>query len=242
MSTEEIYKRQAAEHALDLVQSGMRLGFGTGSTANHMLRGLATRLHDGRLHDIAGVPTSEMTAALARDLNIPLISLCDSPRLDLALDGADEIDPELRLIKGLGGALLREKIVAASAERFVVIGSASKLVARLGERTPLPVEVVAFALPLCERRLEALGARPVLRLTADGSPFRTDEGHRILDCAFPGIADPATLGAEIMAIPGVVAHGLFVGLAQLAAVADHEGVRILRPAHSSSINAHVTNG
>jgi ribose 5-phosphate isomerase A len=229
LTTEDQYKQQAAEHALSLVQSGMRLGLGTGSTVNFMLHGLAARLRDGRLQDIAGVPTSETTAKLARQLGVPLISLADAPQLDLALDGADEIDPQLNLIKGLGAALLREKVVAASAARFVVFGSASKCVAILGVRTHVPVEVVAFAIPLCERRMAALGATPTLRLQPDGTPLHTDEGHVILDCRFPSIPDPSGLATAIAAIPGVMGHGLFVGMADTAIVAGVAGVQELAP-------------
>src|SRR5262245_59024351 len=190
MTDPDIYKQQAAERALEHVQSGMALGLGTGSTAKHVLRGLAARLHDGRVHNIVGVPTSEGTAALARELGIPLVTLAERPQLDLAIDGADEIDPAPDLIKGLGGALLREKIVAASAARFIVVGDESKLVPRLGARAPVPVEVIAFGLPLCERRLAALGCVPTLRHASDGAPFRTDEGNLILDCRFEAIDDP----------------------------------------------------
>lgn len=229
LTTEDQYKQQAAEHALSFVRSGMRLGLGTGSTAMFMIQGLAERLSDGRLHDIAGVPTSETTAQLARQLGVPLMTLAEAPQLDLALDGADEIDPQLNLIKGLGAALLREKIVAASATRFIVFGSASKCVAVLGVRTHVPVEIVAFALPLCERRMTALGATPALRLQPDGTPLRTDEGHVILDCRFPSIPDPSGLAAAIAAIPGVMGHGLFVGMADTAIVAGVAGVQELVP-------------
>jgi ribose 5-phosphate isomerase A len=229
MTDEDRFKQQAAERALDYVQSGMRLGLGTGSTASFLLHGLADRLRDGRLHDVAGVPTSEMTTNLAQQLGIPLVTLAECPQLDLALDGADEIDPFLDLIKGLGAALLREKIVAASAARFFVIGSESKCVAELGERTHLPVEVVLFAVPLCERRLAALGSRPVLRRAADGNPLRTDEGHVILDCRFESIPDAHALSEAIMMIPGVVGHGLFVGMVERAIVAGPNGVRELLP-------------
>lgn len=221
---DHLYRQRAAERALDYVESGMALGLGTGSTAFCMLRGLAARLAEGRLQRIAGVPTSEQTAALARELGIPLTTLDQHPTLDLALDGADEIDPHLRLIKGLGGAMLREKIVAASAERFIVMASDRKRVERLGERSPLPVEVVAFGMPLCMRRLAALGAEPVLRRDRSGVPFVTDEGHLILDCHFGVIADPESLAAAICAIPGVVAHGLFLDMASLAVIAGPDGV------------------
>ena len=225
MTDLDIFKQQAAEHVLDYVQSGVALGLGTGSTAKHVLRGLAARLRDGRLRDIVGVPTSEETAALARELGVPLVTLADRPRLDLAIDGADEIDPALNAIKGLGGALLREKIVAASAERFLLVGDETKLVPRLGTRAPLPVEVIPFGLPLCERRLAALGCVPALRRAAGGEPFSTDEGNQILDCRFEAIDDAPALAAAIKAIPGVVEHGLFLGLAELAVVGGAGGVR-----------------
>jgi ribose 5-phosphate isomerase A len=224
MTDLESYKRQATERALELVQSGMALGLGSGSTAVHMLQGLAERLRDGRLHEIVGVPTSDRSAALARELGIPLVTLEQRPQLDLALDGADEIDPALQLIKGLGGALLREKIVAASARRLVIMADDSKLVSRLGEHVPLPVEVIPFGLPLCTQRLAELGCTPTPRRTADGTFFETDESNIILDCRFSSITDPAALNAAINAIPGVVEHGLFVGMASIAIVAGTRGV------------------
>jgi ribose 5-phosphate isomerase A len=208
--TLERYKQQAAEHALQYVENGMVLGLGTGSTARHMLLGLAARLRDGRLRDIAGVPSSHATAALAQELGIPLVTLDQRPQLDLVLDSADEIDPSLELIKGLGGALLHEKIVAASARRMIVIGDETKLVSQLGTHAPLPVEIIPFGMPLCARRLAELGAIPTLRRAPDGAPFCTDEGNTILDCRFAAIADPLALGAAIDAIPGVVEHGLFL--------------------------------
>jgi ribose 5-phosphate isomerase A len=224
MADSALFKRQAAEQALSFVHSGMTLGLGTGSTATHMLHVLAEALRDGRLRAIVGVPTSDAIGALARQLGVPIATLDERPQLDLALDGADEIDPSLNLIKGLGGALLREKIVAASAERFIVLADETKLVAQLGTRAPLPVEVVEFGLPLATRRLTELGGVPTLRHSADGNAFRTDEGNVILDCRFPGIADSLALNAAINAIPGVAAHGLFIGLAALALVGGPAGV------------------
>lgn len=234
MSNLDEYKMQAAEHALQYVTSGMAIGLGTGSTAAHMVRGLAERLRDGRLHDVVGVPTSEATAALARRLGVPLATLEEYPDLDVALDGADEIDPMLYLIKGLGGALLREKIVAASARNVVIIGDETKLVGQLGAHTPLPVEVIPFGLPLCTRRLAELGCTPTLRRAADNTPFRTDEGNAILDCRFPGIIDAAALNAAINAIPGVVEHGLFIGMATVVVVAGARGITtMVRPSYDS---------
>jgi ribose 5-phosphate isomerase A len=226
----ERYKQHAAEQALQYVESGMVLGLGSGSTAAHMVNRLAQRLADGRLRDIVGVPTSEATAALARRLGIPLATLDERPQLDLTLDGADEIDPQLNLIKGLGGALLHEKIVAACSRRLIILADDSKLVGQLGTRAALPVEVIMFALPLCTRRLAELDCTTTLRRMADGSPFCTDEGNVILDCRFANIPDAALLSTALNAIPGVVAHGLFIDMAMIALVAGPAGVRtLMRP-------------
>ena len=226
--SDNIYKQQAAEGALDMVASGMRLGLGSGSTSMYMVQGLAARLHNGRLHDIAGVPTSELIAKMAQELGIPLLTLEQAPQLDMAIDGADEIDPQLNLIKGLGGAMLREKIVAASARQFVIIAGSNKYVTLLGQHCPVPVEVITFGLPLCTQRLSALGARPVLRRISNGETFITDEGNVILDCHFESIPDPAALSTAIKNIPGVAGHGLFVGIASCAVIAGPEGIRVLR--------------
>ncbi len=213
-------KHSAAEAAVAAeVGSGMRLGLGTGSTAVHVVRAIARRLEAGDLERIVGVPTSEATAALARSLGVPLATLDEEPELDVAIDGADEIDPQLDLVKGLGGALLREKIVASAARRVVIVADDSKLVDRLGSRSPVPVEVIPFATAVCRRALAALGCTPTLR------DFRTDEGNVILDCAFAGgLGDPSGVAAAIGAIPGVVEHGLFLGMAAVAYVASDDGV------------------
>lgn len=221
-------KRAAAEHALDtFVEAGMRVGLGSGSTAEQMLEALAERLADGRLSRLGAVASSKATAASCRRLGIPLGSLRELPELDVVLDGADEIDPRLRLIKGLGGALLREKVVASAGRRMVVIADGSKLVDRLGRRAPLPVEVIEFARPLCERRLSALGWRPELRQTPGGDAYLTDQGNPILDCHRDDWSDPELLAADVRAVPGVVEHGLFLGLATAAVVATRDGVRTL---------------
>lgn len=227
MSDIEVFKRQAAEHALDYVQSNTRIGLGSGSTARHMLQGLAERLEDGRLQNVVGVPTSEATADLARQLGIPLTTLDDCPQLACVLDGADEIDPQLNLIKGLGGALLREKIVAASAKQFFVLADSSKLVMQLGERTGIPVEVIPFAKTLCIQRLNDLGGQPKLRQNDDGMTFYTDEGNVILDCHFVKIANPVALNVAILSLPGVVDHGLFLGMATIAFVAGSTGITVM---------------
>jgi ribose 5-phosphate isomerase A len=192
-----------------------------------MLEALAARIAAGTLRDIAGVPTSDATATACRRLGIPLTTLAETPRLDVVIDGADEIDPGLDLIKGLGGAHLREKVVACAAGLMVVVADEAKLVARLGERAPLPVEVVTFALPVSGRLLRERGWEPTLRLGADGSPFVTDEGNAILDCRRGDWSDPATLAAGVHAVPGVVEHGFFLGIAGAAVVGTSAGVRVL---------------
>ena len=231
MTAADAQRQAAGEYAVAAyVRDGMTLGLGTGATAGMMLAALAARLADGRLRDIAGVATSETTAERCRELGIPLTTLEDDPTLDVVIDGADEIDPGLNLIKGLGGAHLREKVVACAGELMVVVADEAKLVARLGERAPLPVEVVEFALPVCDRKLRELGWQPVLRLDADGMPFVTDEGNAILDCRrdddWP---DLAALAAGVRSVPGVVEHGFFLGMAGVAVVGTGAGVRVLEP-------------
>lgn len=218
-------KRAAAEAALELVESGMLLGLGSGSTAEFVTRGVAARLDDGRLNGVRAVPTSEATRALADRLNVPLVELPEDG-VDLAIDGMDEVTPSLDAIKGLGGALLREKIVAASADRFVLIGDDRKPVARLGERTPVPVEILPFGRHRTVARLRALGVRPTLRMDQD-RPFATDNGHWIVDCAFSSERDPQELAVGIEAVPGVLGHGFFFGLAELAIIAGDDGVRTM---------------
>ena len=227
--TSDDAKRAAAEAAVATeVGSGMVLGLGTGSTASHVVIALGRLLRDGSLTGIVGVPTSEATARLAREHGVPLTTLDAQPRLAVCLDGADEIGPGLGLVKGLGGALLREKIVASAADRFVVVADASKRVAKLGQHAPVPVEVIPFARPLCERLLVATGWRPLLRDHGDG-PWITDEGNLILDCRRDDWGgDPARLAAGLHEIPGVVEHGLFLGMAAAAYVACTDGVRVLQ--------------
>jgi ribose 5-phosphate isomerase A len=215
-------KQAAAWQAVALVADGMVLGLGSGTTMLHVLDALGERMRAGLR--VVGVPSSEGTAARARALGIPLTTLAERPDLDLALDGADEIDPHLDLVKGRGGSLLREKVVATAARRLVIVADASKLVPGLGTQAPVPVEVVPFAATWCALRLGRLGARPALRGGAD-TPFMTDNGNLILDCAFGPIDQPAALAAAIRAVPGVVEHGLFLGMADTAVVA-HPGGRI----------------
>ena len=221
-------RRAAGEEAVvRYVRDGMRLGLGTGSTASAMIEALAARLADGALRGVSGVPTSEATAALCRRLDVPLTTLAETPELDVVIDGADEIDPDLDLIKGLGGAHLREKVVASAGRAMIVVADESKLVVRLGERAPLPVEVVEFALPVCQRALRGLGWEPTRRIAADGTPFVTDEGNAILDCRREDWSDAAALAAAVKTVPGVVEHGFFLGLATAAVVGTAAGIRVL---------------
>jgi ribose 5-phosphate isomerase A len=223
VSQQEQWKRKAAERAVARVEDGMRLGLGTGSTARHVLEVIAERRQRGELRDIVGVPTSSATTEYASRLGIPLVTLDTVTSLDLAIDGADEFDPALDLIKGLGGALLWEKIVAAAATRFIVVVDESKRVTRLGTRAPVPVEVIPFGWRTLLSRFEAVGAAPQLRNGADGSPFVTDGGHYIVDCAFPdGITDAAGVADRLRSIPGVVETGLFIGMASTVIVAGDQ--------------------
>jgi ribose 5-phosphate isomerase A len=223
-------KRQAAARALEHVRDGMKLGLGTGSTAKHFVELLGERVRAGL--DVIGVPTSEATLADAVRCGIPLTTLDDIDRLDLTVDGADEIDPSLNLIKGGGGALLREKIVAAASDRMIVIADDSKWVEVLG-RFPLPVEVVPFGLAATRRAIgEAIAqsgnsGQMVLRKGKDGHVFVTDGGHWIIDAHLGRIADAGRLAGLLTAIPGVVEHGLFVGLASMAMLAGPRGIRVV---------------
>jgi ribose 5-phosphate isomerase A len=225
-------KLEAAERALELVAPGMQLGLGSGTTAHHFVDLVGKRVAAGL--EIRCVATSEATEEQAKALGIPLSSLDQLSELDLTIDGADEIDPKLRLIKGGGGALLREKIVASASKRMVVIADSSKLVPRLGA-FPLPIEVVPFGLAATRRHIERAFAHLRLagpiRLRGGSSPFVTDGGHYILDCSLGAIADPEELSQILSPIPGVVEHGLFVGLARAAIIAGVDGVEVLGDPH-----------
>lgn len=231
-------KRAAAEAAALLVEDGMQVGLGTGSTAALLVDALGRRVTEGLR--IVGVPTSEATHWQAAGLGIPLATLEERPALDLTIDGADEIGPDLALIKGGGGALLREKLVAAASGRMIVIADASKRVERLGG-FPLPIEVVPFGYETTRRRLgsflEEVAGRPVetnLRRRQDGSPFVTDGQHWIVDARMESIADPAALAAGLKAILGVVEHGLFVAMADLALIGTPDGVMEMAASRPSS--------
>ncbi len=230
MSDAEQLKRQAAARALELVRSGMKLGLGTGSTAKHFVELLAERVQEGL--EVVGVPTSEQTRVLAESLGVPLATLDEQPVLDLCIDGADEVGPDFVLIKGGGGALLREKIVATAAAQMIVIADASKHVPQLG-RFPLPIEVVDFGVAAIRRGIDraarASGCHGLLTLRrrADGHVFVTDQGHLILDAAYGVIPDPGALAARLAEVPGVVEHGLFIGLASRVILAGASGVTVL---------------
>ncbi|RMG94203.1 MAG: ribose-5-phosphate isomerase RpiA [Chloroflexi bacterium] len=221
-------KKQAAEKAVTFVRSEMVVGLGTGSTAVHAVRAIGRLLQEGQLQNIIAIPTSEATAAEARRWHIPLTSLDEHPVVDLTIDGADEIDPTLNLIKGLGGALLREKIVAFSSRRLIIIADHTKAVSQLGTRAPVPVEVIPFARRPVTDYLSSLGTRVQLRMNPDGkTPFYTDEGNLILDCYFDnGIENPTRLARALRARPGVVEHGLFLNLAHMAILASPDGLDI----------------
>ncbi|MCC6240101.1 MAG: ribose-5-phosphate isomerase RpiA [Phycisphaerales bacterium] len=222
-------KQQAAQAAMAYVASGMTVGLGTGSTADFFLQALGQQLRDGTLRDIRGIPTSIMSERRARELGIPLGNLVDNPVCDVTVDGADEIDPQLNLIKGLGGALLREKIIAQHTRTFIIIGDHSKTVTHLGTRSPLPVEVTQFAHEAHEMFLRGLGCQPVLRQSATGTAFVTDNGNLIYDCHFPsGISDPMALNNTLCQRAGIVESGLFLDMAALALVAGAQGVTTLK--------------
>jgi ribose 5-phosphate isomerase A len=217
-------KASAGRAAARLVTDGEIVGLGTGSTAYFAIIALGERVREGL--KITGIPTSVHTADLARTVGIPLTTLDEHPEIDITIDGADEVGPNLNLIKGGGGALLREKIIASASKKMVVVADAGKIVTVLG-RFPLPVEIIDFARAVVEKKIAALGATTKLRSTSDGKPFVTDEGHHILDCSFGSIPDPPTLARELSNIPGLVEHGLFIGLAKLALIGRGDSVEEL---------------
>lgn len=217
-------KQAAARASLQFVHDGNVVGLGTGSTAAYAIQFLGEKVKAGL--KIRGVPTSAHAQYLAQTCGIPLTTLDEVESIDVDIDGADEFDSQLRLIKGGGGALLREKIVASAAKKFVVIADSKKQVAVLG-KFPLPVEVIPFAQSLLTRQIAALGATVKLRVTPDGQIFKTDEGHHILDCHFGSIADPAHLARKLRDLPGVVEHGLFLGMAKVILIGKAGSVQEL---------------
>jgi ribose 5-phosphate isomerase A len=228
--TLDVLKRQAAARAVERVEPGMKLGLGTGSTAKHFVELLGERVRDGL--KVVGVPTSEATRADAQRCGIPLTTLDDIDRLDLTVDGADEIDAGLNVIKGGGGALLREKIVAAASDRMIVIADETKWVARLG-RFPLPIEVIPFGLAATRRAIgeafakSGVSGQMIIRKGPDGHAFVTDGGHWIVDAHLGEIPDASGLAGLLNPIPGVVEHGLFIGFASVAMLAGAQGIRVV---------------
>jgi len=217
-------KQRAAEAALEELHSGMTVGLGTGSTAELFIDALGAALNEKRLRDIRGVATSVNSEARARKLGIPVLTLAEAKNIDVTVDGADEVDAALNLIKGLGGALLREKIVAQNSKRLVIIADSSKKVDQLGTHAPLPVEVVKFGYESHEDFLHALGCEPKLRRGADGQPYVTDNGNYIYHCRFKSIDQPGALEASLRKRAGIVESGLFIGMANVALVADEKRV------------------
>lgn len=223
--TQDQEKQLAAEASLKYVRDGQVVGLGTGSTAKWAIRALGEKVRAGL--KIRGIPTSQRSRELAMELGIPLTNFEEVQQIDVTIDGADEFDPNLNLIKGGGGALLREKIVASATRQVVIVTDSSKQVAVLG-KFPLPVEVIGFAQALVAKRIAGLGATPTLRRDAQGKAYVTDEGHHILDCSFGKIPHPAELDRTLNTIPGVVEHGLFVGMASVVVMAKGGEVIELR--------------
>ena len=228
-SEQKNWKKAVAEAAVKLVQPGMIVGLGTGSTAAFVVSAIGRRVAEEGLH-IVGIPTSERTAEQARSLKIPLATLADHTEIDLTIDGADEVERgTLYLIKGHGGALLREKIVAAASKRMAVVADETKLVERLGTQFSVPVEVVPFGWQATERKLRQLGANPALRLGADKKPYVTDGGHYIIDCAYGPMQAPKEVAHHLDHVVGLVEHGLFLGFASQVFIGGHTGVEVLTP-------------
>lgn len=228
LDKQEQLKQQAASYAVGFIESGMVVGLGTGSTAAYAVKQIAKCLQAGDLKKIVAIPTSIRTEKLARELKIPLCGFDAQPEIDLTIDGADEVDEDLNLIKGGGGALLREKVVAQASRRNIIVVDESKLSSRLGARWALPVEVIPFAAKAEENFLKSMGARVTLRLDAQGQPYQTDQHNYILDANFGEIANPNPLAAKLNERAGIVEHGLFLGLASDVIVAAQDEIRHLK--------------
>lgn len=225
MSIKEEEKKRAAQEASLLVKNGQTIGLGTGSTVNYLIEALAKRTAN-EVFSFKAIPTSNATADYAKKFGITLTTFEENPELDIDIDGADQVDPNLNLIKGLGGALTREKIVASASNQFIIIIDHAKMTKKLGENQSLPVEVIPFSTPIVVKKLEKLGGKPVLRLTTGSQePFITDNSNYILDVSFGPITNPKELEAKIKMIPGVVEHGLFVGMANAVYVGMPDGVQ-----------------
>ena len=228
MKKQDELKQKAAHRAVEFVDSGMVVGLGTGSTTAFAVMRISERLKSGDLKNVVGIPTSIRTETLAADLGIPLCGLDDQPLIDVTIDGADEVDPALNLIKGGGGALLREKVVAQASRQNIIIVDESKLSPRLGTRWALPIEVIPFAAKTEENFLKSLGATVILRLDEKGQPYQTDQNNFILDANFGEMADPDGLAARLNERAGIVEHGLFLGLASDVVVAAEDEIRHLK--------------
>ncbi len=228
MSNQEMLKKQAALHAVELLTSGIVVGLGTGSTVRFALEEIGQRLKSGDLKNIAGIPSSVQTERLAREFGIPITTFEDHQEIDITIDGADEVDPQLDLIKGGGGALLREKILAQASHRNIIIVDENKLSAKLGTRFPVPVEVLPLAWTSEAKYLKSLGATVVLRERSDGTLFTTDQKNFILDCDFGPIINPGELEQQLNQRAAIIEHGLFLGLATEVIVAGKEGIRDLK--------------
>lgn len=227
MNAQDILKRKSAEKAVEFVKSGMVLGFGTGSTFNHVLHMLAEKLNSGELKNIVGVSSSEKTEKLANELNIPTDTLANNPSLDLTIDGADEVDEKLNLIKGGGAAHLREKIIAQASKQYVIIVDQSKISKSLGEKWAVPIEVSKMAIDVEAEYLKSLGAEVKQRLDREGNLLITDEGNYILDANFGVINNPKKLARKLEKRKGIVEHGLFIKMADYVVVAKKDGIEVL---------------
>jgi ribose 5-phosphate isomerase A len=228
MATQDEMKQEAAFQAVEFVESGMVVGLGSGTTASFAIRRIAARIQAGELENIVGIPSSARTEHLARELGIPLTGFEQQLHIDITIDGADEVDPRLNLIKGGGGALLREKVVAQASRRNIIIVDESKLSPQLGVHWAVPVEVIAFACTVEENFLKSLGASVTIRRLEGGDYFRTDQNNLILDSSFGPIADLEKLAAQLANRAGIVEHGLFLGLASDVIVAGTDGIRHLK--------------
>jgi ribose 5-phosphate isomerase A len=228
MTTNDNLKQQAAEYAVRSIQSGMIVGLGHGSTAIWAVRKIGQLIQAGTLRSVFGIPCSVLVESEARELGIPVTTLEEHPVIDLTIDGADEVDPALNLIKGGGGALMREKIVAQASKREIIVVDETKLVPALGTHWAIPVEVIPFGYGSQMEYLKSLGAAVKIRQGTGGNPFRTDQGNLILDCNFGAIADPRSLADKIKQRTGIVEHGLFIGLATAVIVAGADGVREIK--------------
>lgn len=227
MNAQDILKRKSAEKAVEFVKSGMVLGFGTGSTFNHVLHVLSEKLNSGELKNLVGVSSSEKTEKLANEFNIPTDTLANNPNLDLTIDGADEVDEKLNLIKGGGAAHLREKIIAQASKQYVIIVDQSKISKSLGEKWAVPIEISKMAINVEAEYLKSLGAEVKQRLDIEGNPLITDEGNYILDANFGIIKSPKKLAKKLEKRAGIVEHGLFVKMADYVVVANEDGIEVL---------------